>query len=133
ASGCCCGQAQAVAGAGALGAPMAGADSPPDAPAPAPAPAAAVKPDAAPAGYKIKHPLPGAKLTSSFGEVSSIRNNRPHGGTDRAKPTGTPVLAAAPGRVVSVDFGVKGDTGGSGGGNMVTIDHGNGWFTRYAH
>jgi murein DD-endopeptidase MepM/ murein hydrolase activator NlpD len=136
AGGCGCGQA--AAGAGALGAPTpapAGAPSPaPTAsPSPAPAPASAPAPEQArsdwkaPAGFRLTNPLPGARTSSGFGEVSSIRGNRPHGGHDLAQPSGTPIKAAAPGKVVEAK------TDGDGYGNYITIDHGNGWYTRYAH
>lgn len=49
-----------------------------------------------------------------------------HEGIDFAASPGTPILAAAPGRVVRA-----GDYGGYG--KMVDIDHGNGLVTRYAH
>lgn len=81
----------------------------------------------APAGFRLQHPLKGAHVSSGFGSVSAIRNNRPHGGTDLAKPQGSQIQAAAPGKVVQVAMDADGY------GNYVTIDHGNGWFTRYAH
>ncbi|MBL8649480.1 MAG: M23 family metallopeptidase [Sphingopyxis sp.] len=49
-----------------------------------------------------------------------------HAGLDFRGPTGTPILAAAPGRVSFV--GQK-----SGYGNVVEVDHGQGILTRYAH
>lgn len=49
-----------------------------------------------------------------------------HSGLDFRGPIGTPILAAAPGRVSFV--GVK-----SGYGNVVEVDHGQGIMTRYAH
>lgn len=49
-----------------------------------------------------------------------------HAGLDFPGPLGTPILAAAPGRVVFV--GRK-----SGYGNVVEVDHGQGILTRYAH
>ena len=49
-----------------------------------------------------------------------------HAGVDFRGPIGTPILAAAPGRVSFV--GVK-----SGYGNVVEVDHGQGIMTRYAH
>jgi murein DD-endopeptidase MepM/ murein hydrolase activator NlpD len=133
-SGCGCGVQQASAGSGALGAPKLPRSEPssPSTPAPAPAPApidAPVSDWKAPKGYRIKNPLEGANVTSSFGEVSSIRNNRPHGGTDLSMggANGKPIHAAAPGKVVEVK------TDSDGYGNYVTIDHGNGWYTRYGH
>jgi murein DD-endopeptidase MepM/ murein hydrolase activator NlpD len=49
-----------------------------------------------------------------------------HSGIDFRGPVGTPIMAAAPGRVSFV--GVK-----SGYGNVVEVDHGQGIMTRYAH
>lgn len=49
-----------------------------------------------------------------------------HAGIDFRGPIGTPIMAAAPGRVVFV--GQK-----SGYGNVVEVDHGQGILTRYAH
>ncbi|MBU0865859.1 MAG: M23 family metallopeptidase [Alphaproteobacteria bacterium] len=49
-----------------------------------------------------------------------------HSGLDFRGPIGTPILAAAPGRVSFV--GTK-----SGYGNVVEVDHGQGIMTRYAH
>ena len=49
-----------------------------------------------------------------------------HSGIDFRGPVGTPIMAAAPGRVAFV--GVK-----SGYGNVVEVDHGQGMMTRYAH
>jgi murein DD-endopeptidase MepM/ murein hydrolase activator NlpD len=49
-----------------------------------------------------------------------------HTGVDWAAPIGTPVLAAAGGRVASA--GVEGELGGT-----IRIDHGAGWQTVYAH
>lgn len=50
-----------------------------------------------------------------------------HDGLDMIAPSGTPVVAAADGVVSSVQYSRKGL------GNTVTIDHGNGYTTRYAH
>ena len=51
---------------------------------------------------------------------------RPHYAIDFAAPTGTPIVATAPGRVV---FAGRRD----GYGNMIEIDHGFGMRTRYGH
>ncbi|MFD7512171.1 M23 family metallopeptidase, partial [Streptomyces sp. NPDC059853] len=49
-----------------------------------------------------------------------------HTGQDFAVPTGTPVRAVGSGTVVSV-------TCGDAFGNAVIIDHGNGYYSQYAH
>lgn len=51
-----------------------------------------------------------------------------HTGTDMVAPTGTPVYAAMSGVVTGATGGWNG-----GYGNIITIDHGNGVKTRYAH
>lgn len=50
-----------------------------------------------------------------------------HTGIDLATGCGTPIVAAGPGQVAMAYW----DNGG--GGNMVSINHPNGWQTRYAH
>ena len=68
-------------------------------------------------------------LTSRFARSRLhpiFHEERPHPGIDVAAPMGTPILAAAGGTVI--DVGV-----GNGYGRMVTIDHGYGLVTRYAH
>jgi murein DD-endopeptidase MepM/ murein hydrolase activator NlpD len=56
-----------------------------------------------------------------------LRITRPHKGIDIAARVGEPILAAARGRVI-----FSGNRG-NGYGNMVEIDHGHGFITRYAH
>jgi murein DD-endopeptidase MepM/ murein hydrolase activator NlpD len=68
-------------------------------------------------------------LTSNFtrARMHPIYNEaRPHEGIDIFAPAGTPIQAPASGRVIDV----RRDKGY---GNIVTIDHGNGLRTRYAH
>jgi murein DD-endopeptidase MepM/ murein hydrolase activator NlpD len=71
-------------------------------------------------------PVGNRTITSHFGGTESIRT-QPHTGTDYSAPTGTAIHAAAAGRVVFAGWAQ------GGGGNVVTIDHGNGYFTSYAH
>ncbi len=67
-------------------------------------------------------PVNGAKITSKYGPRSSGF----HTGTDFAIAQGTPIYASASGTVKFA--GRKG-----GYGNLVIIDHGNGYQTYYAH
>lgn len=67
-------------------------------------------------------PMRGGAVTSRFG----MRWGRMHQGTDIAAPHGTPILAAADGKV---SF-----SGWSGGyGELIILDHGNGTKTKYGH
>ncbi|MDR7854985.1 M23 family metallopeptidase [Tissierella sp.] len=71
----------------------------------------------------------GAFLMPTRGRISSrygMRSGRMHTGLDIAAKKGTAINAADGGKVVYV--GYKGAYG-----NMVEIDHGNGFKTRYAH
>jgi murein DD-endopeptidase MepM/ murein hydrolase activator NlpD len=61
-------------------------------------------------------------VTSGFGQ----RWGRLHAGVDIAAPTGTPIYAAKGGTVIHA-----GPQGGYG--NLVLIDHGDGFVTAYAH
>lgn len=86
------------------------------------------------AKYERYASLPSIAPTEGY--VSSVFNQRrwhpilhrfrPHEGLDIAAPRGTPILAAANGRVRYI--GWKGDYG-----RTVEIDHGRGIVTRYAH
>ncbi|HWO10267.1 MAG TPA: peptidoglycan DD-metalloendopeptidase family protein, partial [Polyangiaceae bacterium] len=74
-------------------------------------------------------PVPGAGVTSRFNPRRMhpiLKRIKPHNGTDFGAPIGTPVLAAASGRVSFV--GRAGPNG-----NMVTISHGAGFQTGYSH
>lgn len=69
-----------------------------------------------------------ARISSGFGPRVHPLHGRvaPHAGVDFAAPSGTPIRAAAAGRVT-----FAGPRGGYG--NMVVVDHGDGIETRYAH
>lgn len=76
------------------------------------------------AEINLTHPLPSGTRTSGFGP----RGGGFHSGVDFGAPTGTPVVAAAPGTVT-----FAGNRVGSGYGIVVYLDHGSGTSTRYAH
>jgi murein DD-endopeptidase MepM/ murein hydrolase activator NlpD len=79
-------------------------------------------------GPQLPSPVDGALLTSRFGgrndPFSGLREF--HTGIDFRAPQGAPIRAMAPGIVV-------GSAWENGYGNVVEIDHGNGFRTRYAH
>jgi len=77
---------------------------------------------------QLSLPITGARLSSRFGPRLHpiFGTQRLHAGIDWAAATGTPVRAAASGRVVHA-----GERGGYG--NAVIIDHGGALATMYAH
>lgn len=73
----------------------------------------------------IRWPCEG-QITSPFGYRNIFGSSSFHSGMDIAKAYGTPIYAADSGIVTFV--GYKGSYG-----NLVIIDHGNGWETYYSH
>jgi murein DD-endopeptidase MepM/ murein hydrolase activator NlpD len=75
-----------------------------------------------------QQPVPGSHLGSAFGFRIDPINGRQalHTGLDFQSDTGTPILAAAGGVVVTQEMHAAY-------GNMVEVDHGNDLITRYAH
>ncbi|MEV8339604.1 peptidoglycan DD-metalloendopeptidase family protein [Leucobacter sp. NPDC077196] len=93
----------------------------------APAPGGGVAPPPAPGGgggsNGWMYPTAGFYVSEGFRPPG-----RPdHTGIDLATGCGTPIFAAAEGTIAMTYWD------GGGGGNMVTINHPNGWQTRYAH
>ena len=69
------------------------------------------------------HPMPGAATTSCFGPRAGVL----HAGVDLASPPGTPIRAVGAGTVTAAGWAFPGY------GISVMINHGNGYYTHYAH
>src|SRR5207253_8131053 len=76
----------------------------------------------------MKTPVDGARISSGFGARFHpiLGYTRMHKGIDFAVPQGTPVVAAGSGKITFA--GRSGEYG-----NLVVIDHGNGYSTAYGH
>ncbi|MDP3767926.1 MAG: M23 family metallopeptidase [Dehalococcoidia bacterium] len=80
-------------------------------------------------GGGLRHPIPGARITSRFGVrvhpvTGEIKN---HAGIDYGAASGTPVVAAADGIVLGVN------PGHATAGNYLVIGHSSNVMTRYLH
>jgi murein DD-endopeptidase MepM/ murein hydrolase activator NlpD len=78
--------------------------------------------------YPINTPVPGQEVTSTFGYRTDplLGTKAFHSGMDFRGPTGLAVKASAAGTVIHASV--------SGGyGNMIEIQHANGWTSRYGH
>jgi murein DD-endopeptidase MepM/ murein hydrolase activator NlpD len=77
--------------------------------------------------WLVTHPLPDMKrVSSNYGGRTMGGRAEHHSGIDLSAPTGTPIYATGPGLVTKSGWG-------SGYGQYVEINHGNGYITRYAH
>jgi murein DD-endopeptidase MepM/ murein hydrolase activator NlpD len=78
-------------------------------------------------GLRTQAPATGT-ISSGFGPRADpfTGSEKFHDGVDIAAPSGAPVKAAAAGRVVYSGWS-------PGYGNLVEIEHGGGWITRYGH
>src|SRR5205807_1661164 len=76
----------------------------------------------------MKTPVDGARISSGFGARFHpiLGYTRMHKGIDFAVPQGTPVMAAGSGKITFA--GRSGEYG-----NLVVIEHGNGYSTAYGH
>lgn len=80
-----------------------------------------------PYSWLVAHPLPGMKrVSSNYGGRTMNGRAETHSGLDLAAPSGTPIYATGPGIVTKSGWG-------TGYGQYVEINHGNGYLTRYAH
>jgi murein DD-endopeptidase MepM/ murein hydrolase activator NlpD len=79
-----------------------------------------------PYSWLLAHPLPNSRVSSNYGGRTMGGRAENHSGLDLAAPTGTPIYATGPGVVTKSGWG-------TGYGQYVEINHGDGYVTRYAH
>ena len=80
-----------------------------------------------PYSWLVTHPLPDMKRVSSdFGGRTMGGRAEHNSGLDLSAPSGTPIYATGPGIVTKSGWG-------TGYGQYLEINHGNGYITRYAH
>jgi murein DD-endopeptidase MepM/ murein hydrolase activator NlpD len=88
---------------------------------------AAPPPSLEPAGASPRLRWPLTTVAVTIGSPFGARWGKPHEGIDLPAPVGTPVFAAADGRVVYAGHGVRGY------GNLVVVKHAGDLLTVYAH
>ena len=80
-----------------------------------------------PYSWLVTHPLPDLKrVSSNYGGRTMGGRAENHSGLDMSAPSGTAIYATGPGVVTKSGWG-------TGYGQYVEINHGNGYLTRYAH
>jgi len=80
-----------------------------------------------PYSWLVAHPLPDMKrVSSTYGGRTMSGRAENHSGLDMSAPSGTAIYATGPGVVTKSGWG-------TGYGQYVEINHGNGYLTRYAH
>ena len=80
-----------------------------------------------PYSWLVSHPLPDMnRVSSNYGGRTMGGRAENHSGLDMSAPSGTAIYATGPGVVTKSGWG-------TGYGQYVEIDHGNGYITRYAH
>ena len=80
-----------------------------------------------PYSWLVSHPLPDMnRVSSNYGGRTMGGRAENHSGLDMSAPSGTPIYATGPGIVTKSGWG-------TGYGQYIEINHGNGYLTRYAH
>ncbi|MEG0195759.1 MAG: M23 family metallopeptidase [Acinetobacter sp.] len=80
-----------------------------------------------PYSWLVSHPLPDMnRVSSNYGGRTMGGRAENHSGLDMSAPSGTAIYATGPGVVTKSGWG-------TGYGQYVEINHGNGYLTRYAH
>ena len=80
-----------------------------------------------PYSWLVSHPLPDMnRVSSNYGGRTMGGRAENHSGLDMSAPSGTAIYATGPGVVTKSGLG-------TGYGQYVEINHGNGYLTRYAH
>ena len=95
-------------------------------------PSAPASPPPLPTSIEASLPAPALRWPLSNGHITvgspfGARDGRPHEGIDLPAPIGTPVFAAADGRVAYAGSGIRGY------GNLVVVKHNGDLLTVYAH